>query len=226
MSAQFIQLGPFFDQGAICGAALLEHYSAGTSTLKNIYSDAEMTTPLAQPFVSDANGIFNFFADGLYKLVITRSDGTVLHTLDDWKIVDVEQPSLSAGDDVSTASSMDIGAATWAHWTGSTNVSTLSGSALFYWAIADGNFTLLHSSSLLLPDSRNRKVLSGDVLFFIKEDTDIYRLGAHMQKEGGWTGREAATVAASATLAVPTDGDFIQVSGATNVSAVATAPAG
>src|SRR5690349_24482092 len=75
--AQRIQLGPFFDQGSICGAATLEHYAAGTSALKNIWSDASMTTTLPQPFTSDANGIFNFFADGIYKFIIKRADGAV-----------------------------------------------------------------------------------------------------------------------------------------------------
>ena len=226
MSAQFMQLGPFFDQGVICGAAKLEHYEAGTSTLKNIYSDALMTTTLPQPFTSDANGVFNFYADGYYKFIIKKSDGAVLHTVDNWKVIDQSQQLLSSGTPVPTGSNVTLGDATWAHWTGSTNVQTLTGSALFYWAMADGNFTLVHSASLILPDSRNRKVNSGDVLFFINEGAGVYRLGGHMEKEGGWSGRQAATFAATATLAVPTDGDFAQVSGTTTVTAVGVAAAG
>lgn len=225
-TAQRIQLGPFFDQGALCGAALLEHYNAGLSSTKDIWSDAAMTATLAQPFVSDANGCFNFFASGNYKLVIKRADGAVLHTLDNWKIVDVSQPSLVAGSPIPTASAMTLGDSTWAHWTGSVDVAGLTGSALFYWAIADGNFSLIHSSGLLLPDGRNRKVLSGDVLFLLNEGLDVWRLSGHMQKEGGWTGRQSSTVAATATLLVPTDGDFIDVSGATTITAVATSSAG
>lgn len=224
--AQRIQLGPFFDQGALCGAAQLEHYAAGTATLKNIWSDANETSALAQPFISDANGVFNFFADGSYKLVIKRADGTILHTLDNWKIMDVTQPSLAAGSPVATASSITIGDSTWAHWTGSVDVETISGSSVFYWAVADGSFSLIHSASLLCPDNRNRKVLSGDVLLFINEGSGIWRLSAHMQKEGGWTGRQCTTVAASSTIAVPTDGDFIAISGTTDIDAIATAQAG
>lgn len=226
MSAQFMQLGPFFDQGVICGAAKLEHYEAGTSTLKNIYSDAAMTTTLPQPFVSDANGVFSFYADGFYKMVLKRSDGAVLHTWDNWKIIDQSQQTLSSGAPVPTGSNVTLGDATWAHWTGSTNVQTLTGSALFYWAMADGNFTLVHSASLILPDSRNRKVNSGDVLFFINEGSGVFRLGGHMEKEGGWKGRRAIGVAATATLAVPQDGDFIDVSGGTTITAIGVAAAG
>jgi microcystin-dependent protein len=227
MSAQRYQLGPFFHQGALCGAAKLYHYEAGSvDTLKSIWSDPDQLTTLAQPFISDASGVFNFFADGAYKFVITKSNGEVLYTLDNWRIQDVQQEPLTAGAAVATASNMDIGDATWAHWTGSTNVSALTGSALFYWAIADGSFTLVHSGSLILPDSRNRKVLAGDTVFFIRESSGIYRLSGHTQKEGGWTGRQGASYAATATLAVPPDGDFVQVSGGTSVTAVAAAAAG
>lgn len=224
--AQRVQLGPFFDDGQLCGGALLYHYDAGTSTLRNIWSDANETTSLPQPFVADADGVFNFYADGYYKIIIKKEDGTELYTLDNWKWADVSQPSLSSGNPVPTASSMDLGDATWAHWTGSTNVTGLTGTAIFYWAMADGNFTLVHSSSLIMPDSRNRKVLSGDVLFFINEGAGVFRLGGHMQKEGGWTGRQSTTVAASATVAVPPDGDFIDISGGTTITAIAQAPAG
>lgn len=228
MNGQFIQLGPFFSQGAICGAAKLYHYQAGggPNVDKAIYSDLDLTTTLAQPFLSDANGVFNFFASGSYKLVIAKANGEILYTLDNWRIENIEQASLTSGDTLDTSSSMDIGSATWAHWAGSTNVSSLVGSALFYWAIADGNFTLVHSGNLLLPDSRNRKVLAGDTIFFIRESSGVYRLSGHMQKEGGWTGRLAATYAASATLAIPTDGDFVQVSGTTSVTALPSAAAG
>jgi microcystin-dependent protein len=226
MSAQLIQIGPFFHQGALCGAALLEHYAAGSNTLKNIWSDSDATITLAQPFVSDANGVFTFFADGAYKLIIKKANGEVLYTIDNWDIQSTVQSTLTKGASVATASSMDIGSATWAHWTGSTNVSTLTGSALWYWAVADGSFTLIHSGGLIMPDSRNRKVLAGDTILLVNEGSNIWRLAGHMQKEGGWTGRQAVTVAASATLAVPTDGDFIDVSGGTTITAVASASAG
>lgn len=226
--AQRVQLGPFFDQGAICGAALLYHYAPGTSTDKNIWSANDMATnhTLAQPFVSDANGIFNFFADGYYKILIKKADGTLLYTLDNWSWVDVDSPTLSLGDPVPTASSMALGDSTWAHWTGSVDVTALVGTSLFYWAVADGNFSLIHSSSLVLPDTRNRKVLAGDVLLFLNEGSNTWRLSSHMQKEGGWTGRQCTSVAASTTLSVPTDGDFIDISGTTDVNGINTAPAG
>lgn len=224
--AQRVQLGPFFDGGNLAGAALLYHYEPGTTTLKNMWSDRSKTTTVAQPLVSDANGIFDFFADGLYKIVIKKSDGTTLKTLDNWKFIDLAETSFTEGESVDTASTVNIGSSAWAHWTGSVNVSQITGDSLFYWAVAGGNFTLIHSASLVLPDARDRKVLSGDVLFFLNDGGGIFRLSGHFQKEGGWTGRGGTTVAASSTLAVPTDGDFLDVSGSTDIDAIATAPAG
>lgn len=226
--AQRVQLGPFFDQGAICGAALLYHYAPGTSTLKDIWSANDMASnhTLLNPFTSDANGVFNFFADGYYKIIIRKADGTLLYTLDNWSFVDVDSPTLSQGDPIATASSMTLGGNTWAHWTGSVDVTELVGTALFYWAIADGNFSLIHSSSLIMPDTRNRKVLTGDALLFLNEGANTWRLASHMQKEGGWTGRQCTSVAATSTLSVPTDGDFIDISGTTDITAINTASAG
>lgn len=225
-TAQFVQLGPFFDAGELCGGAYLEHYAAGTTDVKNIYSDAEMLLPLPEQFQSDANGVFNFFADGYYRLLIKRLDGTLLYDLDNWKMADVSQTGLSSGDPVATASTMVIGDSIWAHWTGSTNVATLSGTSLFYWAIADGNFTLVHSANLLLPDNRNRKAFAGDVLFFINEGSGIWRLGGHHQKEGGWTGRQAASIASATTITVPTDGDFFDITGTADIGVISATSAG
>jgi microcystin-dependent protein len=77
-----------------------------------------------------------------------------------------------------------------------------------------------------MPDSRNRRILTGDVAFFLNEGAGVWRLGAHMLTEGSYTGRQGADIAASATLAVPSDGDLLNISGTTAVSAIAAAAAG
>lgn len=224
--AQRVQLGPFFSTGVIDGAAKLEHYEAGTNTLKNIWSDRAMSTTLAQPFVADADGIFNFFADGLYKLVIKKADNTVLYTLDNWQFIDRTDPTFGEGTAISSASTIGVGPEIFAHISGSTNITTITGTIPFFWAVFDGNLSLVHSASLIMPGSRNRKVLTGDVCFFLNEGAGIWRLGAHMESEGNYAGRQGADTAASATLAVPPDGDFLNYSGTTAVSAIATAGAG
>lgn len=178
--AQRFQLGPFFNAGVLAGAAKLEHYEAGTSTLKNIWSDRGMTTPLAQPFVADADGIFNFFADGLYKLVVKASDDTLLYTLDNWQIIDRTDPTFAEGTVIASASTIAVGPEIFAHISGGTNISTVTGSIPFFWAVFDGTLTLVHSASLLCPGSVNMTVKTGDVLFLLNEGAGVWRVGGQL----------------------------------------------
>lgn len=182
--AQRVQLGPFFSTGVIDGAAKLEHYEAGTSTLKNLWSDRAMTTTLAQPFVADADGIFNFFADGLYKLVIKKADNTVLYTLDDWQFIDRTDPTFGEGSVISTASTIAVGPEIFAHLSGSTNVAAITGTIPFVWLVADGNFSLIFSANLIVPAGIDLAVRQNDVLFFLNDGAGVWRLGSHYQYDG------------------------------------------
>jgi parallel beta-helix repeat protein len=84
---QFKRIFAVNADGTASPLAKLYHYEAGTAVLKNIYSDAAMTSALAQPFISDARGIFEFFADGDYKFVIDDANDVTLDAgLDDFEI--------------------------------------------------------------------------------------------------------------------------------------------
>lgn len=179
-NAQFIQLGPFFSSGALVTSPKLYHYAAGTATLKNIWSDRGESSTLAQPFVGDANGIFNFFADGLYKFIIKDSDGNTLYTLDNVLIQDFLTPSFAEGELIASASTVSVGPEVWAHISGTTTIDALSGTIPFFWAVFDGALTLTHSSSLLCPASANVTVQSGDVIFFLNEGSGIWRVAGQM----------------------------------------------
>lgn len=224
--AQRMQLGPFFQAGELQGGALLWHYAAGTVANKDIWSDRDMTAQLTQPFEADADGIFNFFADGLYDVVITTATGDVLYTLEKWQVIDRTDPTFGEGSVITSSSTIAVGPEIFAHIGGSTNITVLTGSIPFFWAVFDGDLTLVNSSNLLLPDNRNRKMRTGDIAFFLNEGAGVWRLGGHMQTEGSYTGRYGATVAASTTLAVPTDGDMLDISGATPIEGIATAQSG
>lgn len=187
--AQRVQLGPFFSAGILQGAAKLYHYGAGTSTLKDIWLDRAMGTTLAQPFVADANGVFNFFADGIYKLIICGPNSTgpsvdVLYTLDNWSFLDPTDPTFDEGDPIASASAISVGPEVWAHITGSTNIDTIGGTIPFFWAVFDGNLTLNYSASLLTPASINLAVRQGDVVFFVNEGSNVWRVAAHYQADG------------------------------------------
>lgn len=60
-------------------------YETTTSTPKPVYSDASLTTPITQPVTADTAGVFQVIylaAEGDYKLTLTRSDDSLLYTVD------------------------------------------------------------------------------------------------------------------------------------------------
>lgn len=79
---QFTVLQALNADGSVAASAKLYHYAAGTTTLKNIYSDEDLQTTLAQPFVSDSAGRFVFYALGDYKFRIDTSADVTLNTWD------------------------------------------------------------------------------------------------------------------------------------------------
>lgn len=188
--AQRVQLGPFFDGGALQGGVKLYHYAVGSSTLKDIYLDRAKGTTLAQPFVADADGIFNFFADGLYKLIIVGPDSTgpavdVLYTLDDWQLLDAEgDVTWDEETAVASASTIAIGPGIWQHVTGSTTIGTITMTTPFAWLVFDGNLTLTYSASLLTPAGIDLAVRANDVLFLLNEGSGVVRIAGHSHYDG------------------------------------------
>jgi len=226
--AQAYQLGPFFDGGTLQASAKIYHYAAGTSTLKNIYEDRAMGTTLAQPFVSDANGVFNFFGDGLYKFIICGPDSTgpasdVLYTLDNFQILDPEADIVwNEGAAIPSASSVTVGPQIWAHVTGAVTITALSGTIPFTWLVFDGNLTLTHSAGLLCPDGANLAIYAGSVVLFLRENDagTIWRVGSI------WKPGKQADVASATTLTAPADGSFVDLTGTTTITGVTAVRAG
>lgn len=70
--------------GAPYAGVQVEHYAAGTSTAKTVWTDGPMAIPAAQPVVGDTSGRVSFYGDGDYRLVVKSSvaDGDL--TLYDW----------------------------------------------------------------------------------------------------------------------------------------------
>jgi hypothetical protein len=88
-TGQFITFGPFQNAGALAAAPHVFHYSAGTSTLLNAYTDRAKSVTAAQPLVGDANGVASAFFDGLYKIVVKTSDEvTTLFTWDNFDLTE------------------------------------------------------------------------------------------------------------------------------------------
>jgi hypothetical protein len=59
--------------GAPYAGCRVFHYAAGTSTDLNVWTDAALTTPAAQPVVGDNSGRVSFYASGTYRLLIKSS---------------------------------------------------------------------------------------------------------------------------------------------------------
>src|SRR5580704_16601789 len=75
----------FDGNGHAQGGALMGFYLTGTTTPQNIYADSGLTTPLSNPVVADANGLFPTIympANTLYKAVLTTSVGATVWTAD------------------------------------------------------------------------------------------------------------------------------------------------
>jgi hypothetical protein len=161
-------------------SAKLYHYEVGSTTLKNIWSDRIESTTLNQPFVSDANGVFAFFADGLYKIVIADSNDVVKYTWDNVLIQDFLNPSFSEGSAISSASTIAVGPESFFHITGSVDINTLTGSIPFVWLCFDGTLSLNYSANLLTPGSVNLGVQAGDVIFLLNDGAGVWRVAGQI----------------------------------------------
>lgn len=217
----FVNLGPFFSAGALCTSPKLYHYNAGLLTDKDIWSDRGETTPLAQPFVGDANGVFAFYGDGLYKFVIKDSADNTLYTWDNVLIDDLTAATLGEGASINSASTTVLGSEVWAHITGTTTIDAFSGTSLpFFWAVFDGSLTLTHSSNLILNNSVDRLTEVGDVIFFLNEGSGVWRQGSNPNPA------KVSDIASASSITAPAHNVFVDVTGTTAITSISTKKAG
>lgn len=66
--------------GDVLAGGKVYHYVAGTTTLKNLYTDAAGATPAAQPLILDSRGCAKVYGTGLYDLVVQDADGASVET--------------------------------------------------------------------------------------------------------------------------------------------------
>lgn len=98
--------------GNALSAGKVYTYAAGTNTLTPVYTDANLTTPAANPIILDSQGRAAVFANGNYKFVVKDASDTLLYTWDNLRFsnVDGTNPSdyvtlaqAQAGIDISSA---------------------------------------------------------------------------------------------------------------------------
>jgi hypothetical protein len=180
--AQFFQIGPLFS-GGVQQLLKVYHYTAGTTSLKNTYDARDLSTAgtLAQPMVSDAEGIVSFFGDGLYKFRIDGSaDGvvyTTLYTYDNYAVVDQSTTLSGEGAAIASASTVTLGTdGNIFHITGSTGpIIALSGTQNEVTLIFDSTPTLTHSGNLILQNATSIVATAGDVISFVNEGSGVWR---------------------------------------------------
>jgi len=166
--------GQFFQwQFTIGGLPLTDgklfHYIAGTSDNKDVWAERDRISALAQPLPSDADGIFSGYGDGLYKMVLTESDGlTVIDTWDDVNIVANDARGVGAA--VASASALILGDdGDVFHVTGTETIETIVGNQSLVTLVFDDVLTLTYSASLLLNGGVDFLTTSGSVKQFINE---------------------------------------------------------
>jgi hypothetical protein len=174
--AQFMTFGPFFSAGALVTAPKLYHYSAGTLTLKDVWTTRTKSATAAQPVVGDANGIVSCFADGLYKFIVKDSSDVTLYT---WDNVAVATGGVLYGEGTAIASSTTLTLGVdgdFFHVTGSSSqIGTISGDQATVTLVFDSTPTLTHGANLILQNSIDYTAAAGDVLVFVNEGSGVWR---------------------------------------------------
>ena len=87
----------FFDNaGAVLNGGKIYFYEAGTTTPLNVYQNAALTTPHAQPVVLDAAGRATiYFPADSFKVVVKTSADVELYTVDDVMATQLNQSLLA-----------------------------------------------------------------------------------------------------------------------------------
>ena len=173
---QHIEFGPYFVSGALAAGAKVYHYSAGTETLRNCWSDRAKTTTVAQPLVADSQGVASAFCDGVYQFVVKSSAGTTLYSFDNVAVADQTQTTTGEGAALASASTLILGTdGDFFHVTGTNAISALSGTQTQVVLTFDSALTLTHSGTLILNSAVSYTTTAGAVVGFVNEGGGVWR---------------------------------------------------
>jgi len=173
--AQHKLFGPFFHNGSLLTDGKLFHYAAGTSTLKTTWNDRAKSSESMQPLLSDANGLFECYGDGLYDFLLTDSSGATIRTFQDVLLQDPD-PS-GEGDSLASASTLVLGTdGDVFHVTGTTTIDAISGTQAKVTLVFDSaGLTLTHSASLILNGAVNHLTTANEIMQFLNEGGGVWR---------------------------------------------------
>lgn len=173
--AKFQQFGPISIGGTIITDGKMLHYAAGMLVAKDIYKDREKTLTQAQPMLMDVNGLLSFYGDGVYDFIILDADDNEIYNFNGVSLV--EQSITGLGATLVAASTLVLGSdGNIFHLSGNGTVDSIQGTQADVTFIADGFPVFTHSAGLLLPDSMNINVNASDILRFVNEGNNVWRL--------------------------------------------------
>ena len=84
--SELIAAGFMDSSGIALSSGKVYHYYAGTTLLKDMYSDYLGATPVSQPITLDGAGSARVYGAGNYKLIIQNSDGVIIQTIDNYQL--------------------------------------------------------------------------------------------------------------------------------------------
>jgi hypothetical protein len=82
---EFLLSGVHNQSGVPFSAGKVYSFEAGTTTSKDLYTDAAKTTPATNPVILDSYGRAIVYADGDYKFIVKDSDGNTIFTVDNFQ---------------------------------------------------------------------------------------------------------------------------------------------
>lgn len=178
--AQFKSWGPYFSGGVLCTLKVY-HYASGTTTLQDGWTDRDKSSTIAQPLVSDSEGIASAWWDGLYKFRIdVATDGvnySTLYTYDKVAVVDQSETLAGEGTAIASASTLTLGTdGSIFHVTGSTGpITAISGNQNTVTLIFDSTPTLTHSGNLILQYAEDFTAAANDTMVLFNEGSGVWR---------------------------------------------------
>lgn len=196
--AQFVQLGPINEN--IGASWTLTHYEAGTTTLKNLWTDRAKTTTAAQPVVADSRGIMSFYGDGLYDLIAKDSAGNTLYTWTNVFFGDASTVLHQEGAAISSAATLVLGTdGDYQHVSGTTGPTTaISGTQPFVILTFDSTPTWTDGATLQLRNRVSRQMRTDETVIFVNDGAGVWREIAPVLRLANaqyFTGRNAAGTA-------------------------------
>jgi len=229
-TAQYIHFGPYLNSG-VHAVIDVHTYVVGTTTDKDTWTDRDKATVSANPVASNANGDAFFYADGIYKFVV-KDNGTAetLATYDNVSVLDQAANPLGEGAAISSASTTIFGTdGNMFHVTGTTGIAQFSGDQDFAWVVFDGVLTITHGAgTIIMKDGRDYTTDAGDVFLFLKENVagTLWREASRVMAVGGVQGRKGTDTASTSAITLPTDGDYLHVTGTADIDSLSTKGAG